>query len=267
MTFAISKFSVKHFGCVSSSLTFIRALSVDGRNSTAFIYGGLSLSEKQLMKHGQLYTKYNFEAVPIASNLMELMKPDIIDSRAMKFASEIQSLDKPVAIHAISAGFFTMIRTLKAMDKDWRDRNVKSIVFDSCPTDTTADGFAGAISFLLKRDNLKPYIAKLVNPYLYLCGITEERRKEFDLDMFGATSVIPRTSCILFAYDRNDPVINYDYLNSVVVDLKKNKSADASIHELIFEKSRHAFHLNINEEEYTNTHTKSLLEKVEEWKQ
>ena len=267
MHFSIGKFSVKHFGCFSSNLIFIRALSIDGRNSTAVIFGGLSLSEKQLMKHGQLYTKYNFEAVPIASNLIELMKPEVIDSRAMKFASEIQSLDKPVAMHAISAGFFTMIRTLKAMDKDWRDRNVKSIVFDSCPTDTTADGFGGAISFLLKRDHLKPYITKLVNPFLYLVGITEERRKEFDLDMFGATSVIPRTSCILFVYDRNDPVIKYDYLNSVVLDIEKNKSADASIHELIFESSRHALHLIDNEEEYTNTHTKSLLENVKEWKQ
>ena len=266
MISSVSKFSFKPCGSTSFKLISIRTLSVDANNSTAVIFGGLSLNEKQLMKHGYLYSKHNFEVIPIQSTLVELIKPSVIESRATKFANEIQSLDKPVAMHAISAGFFTMIRTLKAMNKDWRDKNVKSIVFDSCPTSTDPDGFGGAISFVLKREYLKPYITKLGASLLYLCGITEDRRKEFDLDMFGATSVIPRTSSILFVYDKNDPVINYDYLDSVVKDINENKLDDASVYQLILENSRHASHLIYREEEYTACHTKNLLEKVKDWK-
>ena len=265
MRVVIRKNTLQFLELFSSTSITARSISIDGGNSTAVIFGGLSINERQIMKHGELYTKHYFEVMPVASSLTELVKPEVIESRAQKFASDIQSLGKPVAMHAISAGFFTMIRTLKAMDNDWREKNVKSIVFDSCPLATDADGFGGAVAFLLKRHYLKPYLARLVSPYLYLCGITEERRKEFQLDIFGATSVIPRNSSILFIHDKNDPALNYSYLDSVIADIRRNKSENGSFHELILEKSRHALHLIDNEEEYTNN-INDLLEKVKEWK-
>ena len=120
--------------------------------------------------------------------------------------------------------------------------------------------------FLLKRHYLKPYLARLLSPYLYLCGITEDRRNEFDLNIFGSTSVIPRGASILFVYDNNDPAINYNYLKRIITDIKMNHFAYASLHEEIFENSRHALHLTDHEEQYAKTLIVNLLGKVPEWK-
>ena len=249
-----------------TTVTTMRKLSIDGRNSTAVVFGGLGFKERQIMKHGSLYSQHDFEVMPIASSLVELTKASVVEARSEKFASKIQSMNKSVAMHAISAGFFTMICTLKAMDKDWRDKYVKSIVFDSCPLVTDADCLAGSFAFLLKRHYLKPYFARLLSPYVYIGGLTEDRRREFDYNVFGSTSVIPRSASILFLYDKYDPVINYDHLNKIIADMKINQSVDASIHEEIFENSRHSLHLKDHEAKYAKTLIVNLLGKVPEWK-
>ena len=266
MCIAIRKLSPNCLGLFSFTTVTMRKLSIDGRNCTAVVIGGLGFKERQIMRHGSLYAQHDFEVMPITSSLMELTKASVVEARSKMFANQIQSVNKPVAMHAISAGFFTMICTLKAMDKDWRDKYVKSIVFDSCPLATDADGLGGSVAFLMKRHYLKPYLSRLFSPYLYLCGITEDRRKEFDLNIFGSTSVIPRSASILFIYDNNDPAINYDYLSRIITDLRKNQCTSTSVHEEIFENSRHALHLIDNEEKYTMTFNINLLGKVPEWK-
>ena len=119
--------------------------------------------------------------------------------------------------------------------------------------------------FMLKKNNLKPFLSPLFHPYMYICGITDVWRKENDIKMFGNTSVIPRDANILFLHGRNDPVLNNEYVESFVQDIKSHQSPNASVTEKVFERSRHAMSVIDYPEEYKEFHVNHLLGKVPEW--
>ena len=48
----------------------------------------------------------------------------------MTHAEQIVERDKPIAVHAVSGAFWTVMFVLAHMDKQWREKNVRAIMFD-----------------------------------------------------------------------------------------------------------------------------------------
>ena len=243
----------------------IGTVKINGENSTALVFGGFGFKERQMGKHASLYSQFGFNVVPVLSSVKQLTTPSVGEKRGKLLADQIQSLNKPVVIHVISGAFWTMIYTLEYMNKDWRDKNVKAIVFDSCPPMSDVHAFGGWMAFMLKKNYLKPVLSPLFHPYMIVCGITDAWRKENAAKMFGQTSVIPRSANILFLHGRSDPVLNNEYLASFVQDIKSHQSSTASVTEKVFERSRHAMSVIDYPEEYKEIHVNHLLGKVPEW--
>jgi hypothetical protein len=44
--------------------------------------------------------------------------------------------------------------------------------------------------------------------------------------MFGPDAVVPRSAHCLFMHGRNDPVLDQDYVSSVVEDIQKHANPD-----------------------------------------
>ena len=240
-------------------------VTINGKNSTALVLGGFGFRERQMSKHSTLYGQFGFDVVPVLSSVKELTTPNIGEKRGKDLAKQMQKMNQPLVIHSISGAFWTMIYTLEYMNEDWRDEYVKAIVFDSCPPMSDVHAFGGWMAFMLKRNYLKPYMAPLFYPYMYICGITEEWRKENEKKMFGETSVIPRNANILFLHGKHDPVLNNDYLDRFVSDIRNHHSQHASVTEKVFDRSRHAMSVIDYPEEYKEAHVNQLLAKVPEW--
>ena len=255
---------VKHIECVTIS-RFSSSKSLDAQNATAVILGGFGSRERQMRRHSALYNKYNFNIMPVMSGMLELTTPDVASERGKALATKLQNANKPIAIHTISASFWTVMYMFENMDKDWREKNVKTIVFDSCPAMSDIDAFGGWMAIRLEQTDLKPFLSPLFQPYMSFCGITEEWRNQNHMKMFGESSVIPRNANILFIYGKDDPVINRIYLSKFIVDVRKNKSPNAYVSEKQFEGSKHAVAIRDHEEEYQQIHETHLLAKVPEW--
>ena len=240
-------------------------ITINGKNSTALVLGGFGFSERHMSKHSTLYGQFGFDLVPVLSSVKELATPNICEKRGKNMAKQMQKRNQPLVIHSISAAFLTMIYTLEYMNKDWKDKYVKAIVFDSCPAMTDAHAFGGWMAFMIRRNYLKPYMAPLSYPYLYICGITEEFRKENEKKMFGETSVIPRNANILFLHGKHDPILNKDYLDLFVSDIRNHHSQHASVTEKVFDRSRHAMAVVDYPEEYKEAVVNQALAKVPEW--
>ena len=240
--------------------------SVSGKNATAVIFGGFGFGEKQMLKYSSLYDNYNFKVCPVLMNVKEMTTPAVLWKRAKPLAEELQNKNQPVVVHCVSGSFWTMITMFELMDKDWREKYIKAIVFDSTPPYSDIYAFGGWLSFRLKRPHLKPYLSHLFYPYIYLCGITEDWRHENNLKMFGKSSVIPRGSHILFIHCKNDPVLNHDYLKKFMLDVRANQLPTASVTEQQFERSRHAMSIVDYPEEYKEIHFSHVLDKVPEWR-
>ena len=238
--------------------------SVDGRNATAVVLGGIGMRERQLRRHSELYSKYNFNVMPVMSSMLDLTTPDRASSRGKTLAQRIQNANKPVVVHSISGSFWTVICMLENMEKGWRDENVKAIVFDSCPAMSDKEAFASWMSVRLEHPWLKPFLAPLFIPFMAFCGITNDWRGQTHAKMFGENSLLPRNASILFIYGTNDPVLNRRYLKSFINDIKKHKSTKACISEKEFD-SVHTLSIREYKEEYHETHADQLLAKVPEW--
>ena len=244
----------------------ISSKTIDGSNATAVVLGGFGFKERQMAKHASLYSQFNFNVVPVLSSVKQLTTPMVGEKRGRELAEKIQVMDQPVVIHAVSGAFWTMIYMLEYMDKSWRDQHVKAIVFDSCPPESNIYAFGGWMAFMLKRNYLKPYLCHIFHPYMFACGITDKWRQENDLKMFGEHAVIPRKANILFMHGRNDPVLNNEYVNKFVSDIRDNKqSENVSVIEKKFEKSRHAMSVIDYPDEYKRIHVDHLLITVPEW--
>lgn len=251
--------------CLRVSARSVGTAKIKGENATALVFGGFGFKERQMGKHASLYSQFGFKVLPVLSTVKQLTTPSVGEKRGKILADQVQSINQPVVIHVISGAFWTMIYTLEYMNKDWRDKHVKAIVFDSCPPMSDVHAFGGWMAFMLKKNNLKPFLSPLFHPYMYICGITDVWRKENDLKMFGNTSVIPRDANILFLHGRNDPVLNNEYVESFVQDIKSHQSPNASVTEKVFERSRHAMSVIDYPEEYKEFHVNHLLGKVPEW--
>ena len=268
--FAVSRVVVKHD--MSLLLKHGRLCSrsyglarINGENCTALVLGGFGFKERQMQKHATLYEKFDFNVVPILSSVRELTTPLIGEKRAPKIAEQLQAINQPMVIHAISGSVWTMFYILQYMDKEWRDKNVKAIVFDSCPPKSDVYAFGGWLAFMLKRNYLRPYLAPLFHPYIWYAGITEEWREENHAKMFGPLSVIPRDANILFIHGKNDPVLDNGYVAEFIADVKAHRSRNASVCQKVFPKSRHAMSVIDYPEEYKIVHVAQLLSKVPDW--
>ena len=257
--------SIKLGSSIKVCTRSIATVEIKGQNATALVFGGFGFKERQMGKHASLYSQFGFNVVPVLSSVKQLTTPSVGEKRGKMLADQIQSINQPVVIHVISGAFWTMIYTLQYMKKEWRDEYVKAIVFDSCPPMSNVHAFGGWMAFMLKKNYLKPILSPLFHPYMIICGITDAWRQENHLKMFGQTSVIPRNANILFLHGRKDPVLDNNYLESFVQDLKSHQSPNASVTEKVFERSRHAMSVIDYPEEYKEIHVNHLLRKVPEW--
>ena len=238
---------------------------ISGACSTAVVFGGFGFRSRQMKKHAALYEQYDFDVVDILSTVKELTTPSIGEARGKLLAEKIQKIDQPIVVHSISGSFWTMIYMFEHLDPEWREENVKAIVFDSCPPKSDIYAFGGWLSFMLKKHYLKNYVAHLFYPYMWYCGITDEWRKWNHSRMFGASAVIPRNAHCIFMHGKMDPVLNYEYLNEFIEDIKKYQHPSANVSEIQFERSRHAMSVVDYPEEYKKLHVNHLLRMVPEW--
>jgi len=239
-------------------------ITINGKNSTAVVLGGFGFKNRHINKYSSLYNQFDFNVLPVLSSIKEMTHPSIMMRRGKNLTDQLQKIDQPLVIHVISGAFFTMIWTLEHMNKDWREKYIRAMVFDSCPPMSDVYAFGGTMAYMLKRHNLKPYISHLFHPYMYIAGLTDDWRTQTNLKMFGPSSVIPRNAKILFVYGKNDPVINYDYLGKFIFDRKLHHSSDTGVTEKVFEHSRHAMSLADYPEEYKQN-VRALLNKIPEW--
>ena len=249
------------------SFRFISSKTIDGSNATAVIFGGFGFKERQMSKHSSLYSRFNFNVVPILSSVKQLTTRTVASKRGKDLAEKIQRINQPVVLHSISGAFWTMIYMLEYMDKGWRDEHIKAVVFDSCPPESDIYAFGGWLAFAMKRHYLKPYLSHLFYPYMFACGITDKWRQENHLKMFGENAVIPRNASILFVHGRDDPVLNLEYVNKFVSDIRNHRqSENVCVTQKTFEKARHAMSVVDYPEEYKKVHVDHLLLTVPQWK-
>ena len=179
------------------------SITINGKKSNAIVFGGFGFKEKHIEKHCLLYRKFDFSVLPVLSTIKELTTPKIIEKRGRLLAKQLEDINQPLVMHVISGSFWTAIDTLQYMNKDWKEQNVKAIVFDSCPPTSDVHAYGGWLAFVLKRNHLKPYLSPLFYPYIWITGVDKQWTNQFSLKIFGNTSVIPRQANVLFLYGKN----------------------------------------------------------------
>jgi hypothetical protein len=255
--------TVKTWRAASKSSYGTAKIHVNGDGATAVVFGGFGFKEKQMKKHSDLYEQHNFNVLPVLSSVKQLTTPKEAETRGPTLAKELMRRDEPCVVHAISGSFWTMLYMFQNLDSEWKDKNIKAIVFDSCPPMSNKEAFAGWASFAMKQPNIRSLVAPLFIPYMAYCGITDEWRQENHLKMFGPNAVIPRGAHCLFMRGKNDPVLNPEYVSSFIADVQKHQKAN--VQEIIFSKARHAMSVVEYPEEYKLIHVNYLLGMVPEW--
>ena len=219
--------------------------SVEGRGSSAVLFGGFAFGPRQMRKHAALYEAHGFEVHQVLSpgiqGIKDLTTPRTSEQRGRALAEEVQAQgDRPICLHAISGSVWTMIYMLEALPKEWRDRYVRAIFFDSCPPMSDTLAFGGFVEFFFKRKGLRELSAPLFQPYRALCGIDAEWEAANHRRMFGESAVIPRGAHCLFMHGRNDPVLNNEYIQSFIRDIRQHREPGVEVNEATFEKTRHS---------------------------
>ena len=240
----------------------ISSKPIDGTNATAVVFGGLGFRERQLKKYSSMYGNFKFNTVPVLSTVKELTTPVVSSARGKKLDQNLQTANQPLVVHTVSASFWTVIYMLEHMDKDWREENVKAIVFDSCPAMNDVYSVGGWLTF---NSYLKPYVSPLFDPYVYLKEVTEDWRYENHLKIFGKNSVIPKNANILFLHAEHDPILNKKYLSKFVDDIRVHQSSKACVTEEEFDVSKNCISILNYPEGYKKLHVNHLLGKVPEW--
>ena len=239
--------------------------TINGVGSTAMILGGFGFGERQMAKHAALYDQHGFGVLPVLSSISQLTTPSGFQERGAALAVQLQERDQLTVIHSISGSFWTMVYMLDNLDPEWRDANIKAIVYDSCPPRSDVLAFGGWLSFALKCPWIKRYVAPLFHPYRWYAGITCEWEAENHAKMFGGSAVLPRSAHSLFMHGRNDPVLDVDYLETFIEDVHEHAALGACCQQVTFEKARHAMAVVENPDEYKALHVEHLLGKVAEW--
>ena len=141
---------------IGKKFAFKRALSLQAihhKNATAVICGGFLFRDRHLRKYSALYEQHNLNVMPILSRFKELTTPSVFSKKAKLLAEKLQQMNQPLAIHIISGSFGMAIDMLGYMDKNWRERNVKALVFDSAPPMDNINGIKGWLNLLADGKN------------------------------------------------------------------------------------------------------------------
>ena len=168
------------------------AHTLNGEGSLAVVFGGFGFTERQLRKHEALYDEHGFKVMPVLSSIPQLISPKVACDRGPELAARVQEADQPVVIHTVSGSFWTAIFVLAHLEPDWRERNVRAIMFDSCPPKSDVYAFGGWLSWLLQAKSglparlSKPLVSHLFHPVLPYFGIGAEWRGQNDAWMFGS---------------------------------------------------------------------------------
>ena len=176
-----------------SLLPRTRALSstVAGSGSLAVIFGGFGVTQRQLRKHEALYEEHGFDCMPIASSIPQLISPATGRKRGAELASAVQQADAPTVVHAVSGGFWTALFMLSSLEPKWRERNIRAIMFDSCPPKSDVYAFGGWLAWLLQTKTgvparlTKPIVSHAFHPVRPIFGINSAWTAENDMFMYG----------------------------------------------------------------------------------
>lgn len=149
----------------------VRALNTSAtEHSTAVVFGGFGFTQRQISKHEAIYREHGFNVLPVLSKVPQLITPVIAAQRAADIAQQLQEADQPTVVHMVSGSFWTGMYMLAHLEKSWRDRNIKAIMFDSCPPKSDVYAFGGWLSWLLKIKTrlpsslTKPLVSHLFHP-------------------------------------------------------------------------------------------------------
>jgi alpha-beta hydrolase superfamily lysophospholipase len=220
-------------------------------------------------KHLDLYNTHGIESVPIFSSVKELTTPTIAEARGAAIAANILENDGPIVMHAVSGSFWTALYTLEALPRDWRERNVRALVFDSCPPKSDALAFGGWAAFALRRPWLKPWIAPLFEPYRWLCGINEawEAENARRMDPRDERCVLPEGASVLVFHGTRDPVLDNAYVHAFADSITAARARGASeedvgVSHVVLERARHAMAVVDEPETYKKAHVDALLRAV-----
>jgi hypothetical protein len=253
--------------------------TINGKNSTAIVLGGFGFTERALYKHTSLYNQYGFDVIPCLSSIKSLSTPAGSKKRGQELAEQVVSINQPTVCHFISGSFWTGIYMLEAIDniagKEWKDNNIKGIVFDSCPPKSDTLAFSGFVAYRFKNPNLKKNTAPFFKPYRWFVGINTKWENEFSSLIFGNKSIIPRKAHQLHIHAINDPVIDSDYISKFVDDCTKHRKKgyniysgqiyDTSITNILFKNTKHSRSLVDNPQYYKKIHN-IFLGKIDHFK-
>jgi hypothetical protein len=238
---------------------------IDATGADAVVFGGFGFGRRQMEKHEALYQEHGFSVTPVLASPFELSSPGFCSKRGKELAEKLMMQDKDIVCHAISGSVWTLVYMLAAMDPAWRDQRVKAIAFDSSPPKSDVHAFGGWLSFATQKPFMRN-LAPLFEPYRMYQGIDARWEAENHGRMFGPAAVIPRGAHCLFMRGRNDPVLNADYVDSFIADVKAHAGPNTNIQEVLFEKARHAMAIVESPDEYKAVHVDSLLAMVPEWR-
>lgn len=247
------------------------ATEINGKGSTAVIFGGFGFTERAMAKHAALYETHNFDTVGILSPIIDLTTPAIAEKKALEMAKQIVDMNQPTVCHFISGSIWTGLYVFDYLDQvggiGWRDEHVKAICFDSCPPKSDIYAFGGFLAYRFKNPALKNLTAPFFEPYRRWRGINTAWEEENRSKMFGKTSTIPRGAHQLHIHGKTDPVLDAKYLKSFIDDCRQHKeSPNISVVEATFEKSKHSMAVVEHPQDYKSLHIAELLGKVEMWK-
>lgn len=156
------------------------AQSLSCGNGLAVVFGGFGFTPRQLARHEGLYAEHGFNVLPVLSTVPQLVTPNIALKRAQDLASRMQSTNAPTVIHCVSGSFWTAMFALSHLDPDWREANIRAIMFDSCPPKSDIYAFGGWLSWLIQAKTglsaalVKPVTSQLFRPVRPYFGIDEK---------------------------------------------------------------------------------------------
>lgn len=91
----------------------------------------------------------------------------------------------------VSGGFWTAIFMLAHLEPEWRERNIRAVMFDSCPPKSDVYAFGGWLAWLLQAKlglpakATKPIVSQAFHPIRPYFGIDDTWTAQNDAFMFG----------------------------------------------------------------------------------
>jgi hypothetical protein len=266
--------------CAATSCTRLRSFcspasaKIDGTGSVALVLGGFGFTERQLRRHEALYEEHDFEVVPKLFSIKELCSPTFAHTACPQLARDLEEMDKPLVVHAVSGSFWIMTYMLAHMTPEWRERRVRAIMFDSCPPKPDHAAFGGFFAWYLQvklgvpARLSKPVVSRLCQPFIGLLSegaIDQDWLAQNDRWMWDEQEcAIPRAAALLFIRGRNDTVLDAEHVDAFAAFLKTRSSS--TVESRLFERAQHAMAVLEAPEAYKRHHVDDLLALVPEWR-